>query len=590
MKRHLSQIILFLVTVLLFAGACARVGAPPGGPKDVTPPRPLEYKPPNYSIFFKAPLIEIRFDEFIELDQVSKKLIISPPLAEKPEIKVKGKSVVIKLNNSLRDSTTYTLNFADAIKDYTEGNPLENFTYVFSTGAYLDSLQVHGQLLEASTLTPPEEGLVMLYDNLADSAPFLEKPLYVSKTNAYGVFLLKNLKADTFRLYGLVDGNLNYLYDPGNDEVAFLDTVLFVRPGAGYDPFPDSLVTDSIYTAPGESLLMRLFTEEMRQQYLKSYDRPLPQFLFFIFNRPAPEATFALADTMVSSWYLPEPSVTGDTLGIWLTDTSLVHTARLSIAVTYAATDSLGQPVTLTDTVSLRSKPKKSRGKGKKQKKEEKPTLLINTSLASGRQDLNRDLALVTSSPVARYDTSRIRFVRQEDSLGIVQPYTFTKDTFFLRRFHVGCPWQEGSNYSLQILPGAFTDIYSVTNDTILLNFHTARLEDYGNLILHITSPGGTVVIQLRDKSDKKLIREKTIRTDTLLHFDFLKPGNYIVKAYLDNNGNGQWDPGNLLEKQQPEAVSYFDKMLNIKANWDVEENWEIRFDFRINPFVRKKK
>ncbi len=590
MKRVFSQIFPFLLAVFLFSGACARVGAPPGGPKDITPPRALEYDPPNYSVFFRAPVIEIRFNEFFELDQISKKLIISPPLAEKPEIKIKGKKLIIRLNNTLRDSTTYTLNFGDAIKDFTEGNPLVNFTYVFSTGTYLDSLQVHGQLLEASTLTPPGEAMVMLYDNLSDSAPFVEKPLYVSRANNYGVFLLKNLKADTFRLYGIVDGNLNYMYDPGNDEVAFLDTQIVVRPAAGFDPFPDSLVTDSVYTAPGQNFLMRLFTEEMRQQYLKSYDRPLPAFLFFIFNRPAPEATFALADTLVPSWYLPEPSVTGDTLGIWITDTSLVHTARLNIVVSYEAPDSLGNIVTMTDTVSLRSKPKKSGGKGKKQKKEKKPTLLINTSLAGSRQDLNRDLALETSSPVARYDTSRIHLVRQEDSLVIVQPYTFTKDTFYLRRFHLVCPWQEGTNYTLQILPGAFTDIYNVTNDTILQNFHTARLEDYGNLILNITSPGGNLIIQLRDKNDKKLIREIMIRNDTSLHFDFLKPGDYIVKAIYDTNGNGKWDPGSLLEKKQPEAVSYFDKLLNIKANWDVEESWEIRFDFRMNPFVRNKR
>jgi len=521
MKKRILHILLPFLPVFFLLGACARVGAPPGGSKDITPPRPLEYDPPNYSVFFDAPVIEIRFNEFIQLDQVNKKLIISPPLTEKPEIRLKGKSMVIRLNNTLLDSTTYTLNFADAIKDFTEGNILENFTYVFSTGSYIDSLQVHGQLLEAADLTPPEDALVMLYDNLADSAPFLQKPLYVSKANSYGMFVLKNLKADTFRLYGLVDGNLNYLYDPGGDEVAFLDTVIILTPGPDYAPFPDSLVTDSIYSLPGHNFVMRLFTEETAQQYLKSYDRPLGEFLFLVFNQPAVEAVISLADTTVSSWFLPERSVTGDTLGLWITDTTLAHAARLRITATYQAPDSLGRLVTVTDTVTLRLKPKKGGGKGKKQKTEEKPVLSVTTSLSGNRQELNSDLVLETSAPLAVYDTSLIRFTRMEDTLEVLQPYTLQKDTFFLRRLRLSCPWQESTPYVLEILPGALTGIYGLTNDTVLLEFHTASLEDYGNLVLNLSAPGGEVVIQMWD-DPYTAIRPSVLR--------FSNPGNISSK------------------------------------------------------------
>ena len=589
MRKQIIPAFFILLSALILTGACARVGAPPGGPKDVTPPRVVEYKPPKYSIFFNAPVIEIKFDEFIQLDQVQKQLIVSPPLEEKPEIKIKGKGIVIRLNNTLRDSTTYTFNFGDAIKDYTEGNILKNFTYVFSTGSYIDSLQVHGRLLEAANLTPPEGALVMLYENLADSAPLLEKPLYVSSANPYGAFILKNLKADTFRLYGLIDANQNYMYDPGSDEVAFLDTVLYVSPGPDFDPFPDSLVTDSIYTAPGRSFVLRLFAENMEQQYLKSYDRTLPEFLFFIFNRPAPEAVMTLADTTVPAWYLTEHSVTGDTLGLWITDTALVHTERLNVVVSYEGTDSLGETVTVHDTVSLRSKAKKRVSKGRKKKEKKKAVLDVVTSLSRNRQDLDRDLILETSRPLSAYDTSFFRFVRQQDTLEFPQPFSFAHDTFFLRRYHLSCPWEEGTKYSLEILPGAFTDIYGVTNDTLLYNFSTATLEDYGTLILNLTLPAGETVIQLWDNNEKKLIRHQTIHSDTTIRFGYLDPGKYIVKAWQDDNGNGKWDTGILLEKKQPEAVSYFDKVLDIKANWDMEETWNIRFDFRMNTFHLKK-
>jgi hypothetical protein len=176
-----------------------------------------------------------------------------------------------------------------------------------------------------------------------------------------------------------------------------------------------------------------------------------------------------------------------------------------------------------------------------------------------------------------------------EDSLEIPQPYTLEKDTFFLRRLHLRCPWQESTGYVLEFLPGAFTDIYGLTNDTVRLEFHTASLEDYGNLVLNLTSPGGEVVIQMWDDNEKKRIREASIHSDTTLRFGFLKPGKYILKAFADENGNGQWDPGILLEKKQPEAVAYFNKILNIKANWDMEESWDILFDFRMNTFRHKK-
>ncbi len=562
-------------------GGCARVGAPPGGPKDVTPPRVVEYKPPNQSVFFHAPVIEIKFNEFIQLDQIRKKLIVSPPLPEKPEVRIKGKGIVIRLNNSLRDSTTYTLNFGDAIKDYTEGNVLENFTYVFSTGSYIDSLQVHGRVLEAFDLTPPEEATVMLYNNLSDSAPFTEKPLYVCKTNPYGAFLLKNLKADTFRLYALVDANINYMYDPGSDEVAFLDTVLYVFPGTGYDPFPDSLVTDSLYTAPGHSFTLRLFAEDMEEQYLKSYDRTLPEFIILIFNRPAPGAVISLADTVVADWYLPEHSVTGDTLGLWITDTALAHLQRLTLVASYETVDSSGAAITASDTISLRIKTPK----GRKKQEEKKALLEVVSSLSRNRQELNRDLTLLTSRPLAGYDTSRFRFTRLQDTLELRQPFTFAHDTFFLRRYHLSCPWEEGSQYRLQLLPGAFTDIYGATNDTTQFSFRTATLEDYGTLILNLTLPSRQTVIQLWDNNEKKLIRQYIVSNDTTLRFSYLSPGKYIVKAWQDDNGNGKWDPGNLTEKRQPEPVSYFDKVLEIKANWDMEETWNIRFDFRMNPF-----
>ncbi len=581
MKKYFRSSVLFFSAAVL-AAACARVGAPPGGPKDVTPPRVLEYQPPNQTVNFRSKSIEIRFDEFIVLDQVNKKLIISPPLEEKPEIRLKGKGLIIKLPGPLRDSTTYTFNFGDAIRDLNENNILENFTYVFSTGPELDSLQVHGQVLEARDLTAPEDAVVMLYEDLSDSAPLLEKPLYVSKANPYGMFLLKNLKADTFRLYALVDGNANYRYDPGGDEVAFFDTLLVVTPGPDFNPFPDSLVTDSVYEAPGRAFRLFLFREDKELPYLKSYDRPVPWFLTFIFSTSSPGASVHLVDTTLTGWQLREPSVTGDTLALWITDTLLVRQEKLRLAVTYRTLDTLGRPVMTTDTVTLRTKPPK--GKGKK-KKVPHPELTMASSLSGRTQDLNVPLLLETSLPVDSVDTTRLYFVRVQDSLTFDQPYRLERDTTRLRRYRLVCSWQEGASYRLVLYPGLFRSIYGPTHDTITLEFRTATLEDYGTLALNITPPAGTFRILLTDTKEEKVIRRATARSDTTILFEYLKPGNYIVKAILDSNGNGRWDPGNLLEKIQPEKVCYFPKQINIKANWDVEEDWTLTPGEGMNPF-----
>jgi len=584
-------IIAGIVAAALFAGACARVGSPPGGPKDTTPPKVLASTPDNHSVNFTGNTIEIRFDEFVELENVQKKLIVSPPLPKRPDIRMKGKTLVIKLNNPLLDNTTYTLNFGDAIRDFNEGNILENYTFVFSTGSALDSLLIHGQLEDAFTLHPPEEAFVLLYDHLGDSVPLLEKPLYVSKADQDGNFSLQNLKADTFRLVALVDGNLNYKYDPGQDMVGFSDSLIHVEPTPSFSPSHDTTTTDSLRVLPGPRFLLRLFTEEMEQQYLKNSSRPRKEMVILIFNLPAlhPELTPLLTD-VPTSWYIPEKSVTGDTLGLWLTDTSLIHLERFDLAVNYLASDSLGNPTRITDTVTLRLKTP-NKGKKSSRKTEKSQTLLqIASSASQGRQELNQPLLLESSAPAGETDSARILFFRLEDTVYVRQPYLFRQDSFFLRRYIITCPWKENTKYKLVLLPGAFTDIYKNTIDTTEISFQTRRLEDYGNFQLNLLNIHGQTLVQLWDVSEQNRIRQNIVLSDTSVYFGYLNPGKYIIKAVADTNQNKKWDPGVFLKKIQPEPVAYFVKVINIKANWDMEETWEVKYDFTPRLKERSKK
>ncbi len=219
-----------LVIFTAICWSCAQQGSPSGGPKDEDPPLVLESDPPNYSTRFEAKKIQITFDEFIVLDNVNQQLVVSPPMEEKPEVRLKGKSLFIEFTEELKDSTTYTLNFGSAIKDLHEGNKLLNFEYVFSTGNVLDSLSIRGTLKYAWDHTVPKDPItIMLYEELRDSVPLTEIPLYVGRSDDSGVFSINNLKADTFKIFALKDGNYNLLFDLPSEEIAFLDSALIVN-------------------------------------------------------------------------------------------------------------------------------------------------------------------------------------------------------------------------------------------------------------------------------------------------------------------------------------------------------------------------
>ena len=369
--------------------------------------------------------------------------------------------------------------------------------------------------------------------------------------------------------------------------VGFLDSLLVLTPTGAYSPSHDTTTIDSLRKIPGPDLLLRLFLEDMEQQYLKNTLRPRKELVTLIFNLPAlhPEIT-PLDSGILSPWYIPEESVTKDTLNLWLTDTLLIHRERFDLAVNYEVKDSLGNPMRITDTVTFRVKVSK-KGRKSKKKEKSKPALLIASNASGGRMNLNSHLYLETSAPVKNADTSRMRFYRYEDTLRFRQPYTLEKDSFFLRRFMIRCPWKENTQYSFELLPGSFTDIYGNTPDTTLIKFHTRKMEDYGNFKLDLENINEQTIIQLWDASEKKKIRQFIVSSDTSVYFGYLNPGKYLVKAIADLNKNKKWDTGIFLEKVQPEPVAYFRKEISIKANWDVEETWAVTYDFK--PRLSKK-
>lgn len=577
-------ILLLIGTTFIFLYHCAKVGTPSGGKLDESPPEIKKSIPENYSTNVQTNKFEITFDEYIQLKEINQKLLVSPPLKVRPEIRLKGKSLIVDLSEDLTPNTTYTFNFFDAIVDNNEGNPLENFEFVISTGEQIDSLSVSGNVIRAFDLETEENVYILLHENLEDSAFTNLVPNYVSKADEFGNFRLNNLKADTFRLYALKDANMNYRYDQPGELIAFFDSMIVVKPDV--QPLLDTIWLDStaITVNPPviQNLELYLFQEEKFEQYLKSTERNRPEHLLFIFNEPLktiPEINLVERDDD-TAWYLPARYVNGDSVSFWIRDTSISNLEFLDIEVLYLKKDSTNNLVEFKDTITLRyTKPIQpgTRGRDTVPEKELSPQISITSNLSSGRAfDLNGKIRLGTPTPIHQIDTSRIELVEVEDTLQHPVRFQLAGDTLGHRSFFISLSWKENSFYSLTLFPGAFIDLYRVTHDTTTFHFKTQSLDYYGAILLSVSNVEQHLVVQLMDGNDN-ILKETSVEKDSLITFRYLKPGPYKLKSIVDWNSNGKWDTGDFSKKIQPEEVLFYDEEIEVRSNWEYEIEWIIQ-------------
>ncbi len=591
MKR--SHLYFLLPAILLFLSDCAKIGSLTGGPKDTKPPVVLKSEPPNYSIHFKGQKIEITFDEFITLDNVNQQLVVSPPLKDRVDVILKNKTILIDLNNELQDSTTYTLNFGESIKDNNEGNILSNYEYVFSTGNFVDSLSIYGRLVDAFNLQPSKDPVsILLYNDLSDSAFLKESPLYVGKTDKEGYFALNNLKSDTFHIFALKDLNSNYRFDLPNEEIAFLDSALDITPEYFTRLHPDTLVVDSLNMEADSLMQSRidsfqqasarkyegkilirlfLFQENNEKQYLTDFSRKDRRVLKFSFNNPVTDSFRIISlDPAHENWYLPEKNALNDSFIFWVTEPSVIDMDTIRLAAIFTGTDSLGRKVSMSDTLNFAYRePAKNR---KKTKEEPDSILILKTINNKATQELNLPVVIRTDVPIANTDTSRIELFSKEDSVFTKENYRLQRDSMDIRLVRLYNPWKEKTTYRLLVLPGAITGIYGLTNDTTDVSFITRDEGYYGILHVGIRGVDCPVIVQLMDQKEN-ILEEKFISKDEKVDFNYLKPAQYKIKFIHDYNGNRKWDTGNYLKGIQPEKVEYYDGEINIRSNWELEIN-----------------
>jgi uncharacterized protein (DUF2141 family) len=581
-RKPLEIVFLFLLT--LCALSCANIVAPGGGPKDVTPPVAKKFEPLNNSTHFKEKKIRITFNEYVELTDQINQVVVSPPTKEEFTFNVRGKSLLIDIPAGLKDSTTYTIYFGQSLHDITEGNILSGFQYAFSTGDYIDSLSLIGNVTDAYSLEPSKAVLVMLYHIDNDSAPLLNKPDYLTKTDASGNFILNNLKNGHYKIFALGDLDMDMKYNLPNEPIAYADSMLtpqYVnnKPDTSHQKKDSLSIKADTLNHKKDSLSMseiirktelRMFIQaDSTQKLLKSRSDNYGQFRLY-FKEPVTEVTLKLLNkTLPENWKLDELYKNKDTLTCWLANPE-IDTLKFLVY----------DKGVLIDTVDLAMKPKpqiKTKGKpsGKGISETESALkLLVHTKVPpNGTQPYYLPCEFLLSHPTVSNDYTKITLSQKVDSTWHPLKITFTDaDSLVKRHYHLNYKWEPKKNYQLMVLPGAFTDIYGLTNYSLKINFTSNSLEDYGRLLFTFNTKSFShpYILQLLNESKVK-VAEKTIEKNGQEVFDNLSPGNYQLRIIGDVNRDGKWTTGNYFHKRQPEPVFFFPSTITIRANWDTD-------------------
>ena len=597
-----------IMVVALCIYACANRGYPEGGPKDETPPQVVEEVPLSYTTNFKAKRVNIYFDEFVQLNDINNKFIFSPPVKKDPKVSLKGKYVQVAIPDSLRENTTYSLDFADAIVDNNESNPLGFYRYVFSTGERIDTLELGGTVVNAESYEPVLGVLVALYEKSGDSIPLKELPDYIARTDSSGNFRLTNLREGHYRVMAIEDANRDKMYTPESEMFAWMDTTVFpvVEPATRVDTFhviekiveADTILRDSIvrtdYLAYGPSnLYLRLFLEKLTQLYLVEDDRKEREQLNFIFSIPGENGLeVTLWDTLATeplpqNWYFKEHSAGNDTLTLWIKDSTVYKKDTLNVILSYMRSDSTGQWERYSDTAryTFRAKEKKE---GKSKKKDEdapKVEFLEIKSNISGDLDLGARLYLEFSRPINKSTLDSIRVLEKVDTVYQLIPFQVVEDSLRVRRVFVDAAWKAGGEYQLQIDSATIYDIYGRFNDKLEKKFKVRTEEYYGKIMVNVRGVDCPTIVQLYKAENGKsengkrtynVVQSKVVEQDGEVVFPLLPEGKYCVRAILDRNGNGVWDTGLYLKHRQPEEIVYLRGEIAVKQNFDVEQDFDI--------------
>lgn len=525
--------------------SCAKRGSITGGAKDTIAPT-LKYSlPENYSIKFQGTKIKLVFDENIKLKDINKQLIISPPMKNEPLIipTTATKNLTITLKDTLLPNTTYSLNFGQSIADNNEGNPYNQFKYVFSTGDYIDSLALGGRIKDAYDKEVASFVSIMLYEaneKFNDSTIYKENPRYITNTlDSLKTFRLENLKAGKYFLIALKDNNKNNKYNAKSDRIGF---------------------NKQIVTVPNDTVFeLELFKEELPFKAFKPSQVSGNRLVLGFEGKEnskgeKPKITLKNKDQIIPT--IITKLIKKDSLQVWYTPLKVDSLSLNFEKGNYKKDFSFKIKKQKNDTVNLKA-------------------------VQSGVLNFRDRFTLESNTPLVKFDKSKMKLI-DKDSTAV--DFTTAYDEYTQELF-IDFKIEEAQKYNLKMMPGAVTDFFEKTNDTLSFRTNTKNRADYGNLIVSLKNVNRfPVIIELTDEKGTVVKATEYTESKTEIEFNLLEPFLYTLRAIYDDNKNKEWDTGSYLEKRQAEEVIYFSKEVDVRTNWDVTQPFDLSIPYTPEP------
>mgnify|MGYP003290108215 CR=1 FL=1 len=608
---HSSLFTFIIVMLTLMIVSCARMGSPDGGWYDEEPPYVLATSPMENAVNYNGNRVYLLFNEYIKLENAQEKVVVSPPQLEQPEIKLQGNRIRIELKDSLIPDQTYTIDFSDCISDNNEGNPMGNYTFTFSTGDHIDTMEVSGNVIDAETMEPVKGALVGLYEDSlftqekGDSIFRTKAMIRVARSDGEGHFCIKGVARDKkYRIFALEDMDGDYKYSQPSEAVAFSDQL--IKPDCYPDTRLDTIWADELrirdlvqvpYThfIP-DNIVLRMSKVEKQERHLLKKERNEPEQLklFFTYGDTSLPVFRPLNfEAKENVDYLVEHNLNNDSITYWLSDSLLINNDSLNVELSYLETDSLGELQLRTDTLEFVPKlsferrqklkdeefKKWKKEQDRKQKKEQpyetefpREPLRVKWNAHSTMTPEER-ISFEVPAPVALIDTSMFHLRIKVDTLYEDKPFVIKEDTIQPRLYYLMTDFKENEEYKLEVDSFAIRDIYDRLSIAQKSTIKIGEQDAYGKLIVDLTNiKGKQYIFQLIQGSEK--VARQVITTTPHVEFKYLKAGDYYLKLIVDDDEDGKFTTGLYDENLQPEQVFFYREKLEIKEKWDNTITW----------------
>lgn len=532
MKPFFRVALFFILTIVL--SQCARTGRPEGGPKDEEAPLFVTANPAYKTTNFNKKEIKLSFNEFVKLKNLNKQLLVSPPLKNPLLVtpqSTASKYLNLKILDTLLKNTTYIINFGNSIEDNNEGNPLESFKYIFSTGNFIDSLSIKGEVKNSFLADKPKNINILLYkidSTFNDSIVFNKKPNYVTNSLDSSLFNLTNIKEGKYFLLALKEKNSDYIFNPKEDEIGFYsDTIVLPR---------DSVLKNNI----------SIFKENLPYKFKRGKEISKGKIAFGYEGKIDSLRIDVVSKTPENFKSISKFELDKDTLNFWFTP---FEADSLNFIVSNNKT---------IDSVTVKLRKKKI------------DSLIISSSI-SRTLHLRDTLFIKSTTPIVSIDTSKIKLIDKDSVTVSYTNYLSKKENKFALIFDK----KPKQKYSLKMLPESVFDIYNQKNDTLNFSFSTKEIEDYGRITVDIENetPHQLIIEILEGEKKKNLVEKHFVKNSKKLVFNLLEPNTYYIRATIDVNKNNKWDTGNYLLNLQPEKIIYYEEPLKLRANYYLDKN-----------------